>query len=166
MKEVRENKEKREREKDLYDYVTKIIIIGESNVGKTNILSMYCKGEFNDSFKSTLGVEFSIKNIIVKDLNLRMQIWDTAGQERFRSVTNVFYKNSTGAFIVFDITRFSSFSAIDKWIKDLKDVAGEKICIILIGNKSDLEEHRAVSKEEALNKASQYSKYKIKLKIQ
>jgi len=151
-------KELREKDKEPYDYVSKVILVGESSVGKTNILSMYSKGEFNASSKSTLGVEFTSKTLFVKDINLKMQIWDTAGQERFRAVTNSFYKNSSGAFVVFDLTRFSSFNAIDTWIKDLKETAGEKIIIILIGNKSDLEDHRAVTTEEAKMKASSYSK--------
>ena len=150
--------ELREKEKDPYDFVTKVILVGETNVGKTNILSMYCNGVFNSQSKSTLGVEFSTKTLKVKDINLRMQIWDTAGQERFRAVTNVFYKNTSGALIVFDLTRFSSFNAIDNWIKDLRETAGDKILIVLIGNKSDLVEHRAVSNDEAKKAANRLSK--------
>ena len=97
--------ELREKEKDPYDFVTKVILVGESNVGKTNILSMYCNGVFNSQSKSTLGVEFSTKTLKVKDINLRMQIWDTAGQERFRSVTRSYYRGAAGCILVYDITK-------------------------------------------------------------
>jgi len=145
------------------DYVIKIILIGDSCVGKTNILSQYIKEEFNENSKSTVGVEYAMKIITQLDLKLRLQIWDTAGQERFRAVTTSFYKNSSGALVVFDITKESSFRQVDNWIQELKEAAGNEVCIILVGNKIDLQNKREVSQEQAYEKANKYSNNHIKI---
>jgi len=121
-----------------FDYVIKIVLIGESSVGKTNILSRYIKGEYNEDTKTTLGVEFATKVVNILDSKLKLQIWDTAGQERYKAVTSSFYKSSVGALVVFDITKLSSFEKVDTWIKELKEVAGNEVVILLVGNKVDL----------------------------
>jgi len=133
-----------------FDYVIKIVLIGESSVGKTNILSRYIKGEYNEDTKTTLGVEFATK--------LKLQIWDTAGQERYKAVTSSFYKSSVGALVVFDITKLSSFEKVDTWIKELKEVAGNEVVILLVGNKVDLYNQREVSEQQAFEKAIKYGK--------
>lgn len=141
------------KEDDYYDYVCKVVMVGESGVGKTNILSRFCRDEFTANSKSTLGVEFATKIIPIEDKKIRVQIWDTAGQERYKAITNSYYINAKGALVVYDITKYSSFEQVNKWVNELRNIAGKDIVIILIGNKSDLKNIRAVPKEEALEKA-------------
>lgn len=138
---------------ELYDYVAKVVLIGDSSVGKTNILSRFTKNEFNNEVKPTLGVEFGTKIVITSGKKIRIQIWDTAGQEKYQSITNSYYINSKGVLAVFDITREKSFSNIDKWVKDVKEVAGKNINIIIVGNKSDLADKREVSIDDCKQKA-------------
>jgi small GTP-binding protein len=143
----------KEKEEDYYDYVCKVVLVGESGVGKTNILSRFCKDEFLANSTSTLGVEFATKIINIEDKKVRVQIWDTAGQEKYKAITNSYYINAKGALVIYDITKFSSFESIEKWIDELRDVAGKDIIILLVGNKTDLKHLRAVAKEEGEEKA-------------
>ena len=140
-------------EKEPYDFLFKMILIGDSSVGKSNILLKYLKDQFDPNSRATVGVEFGTKNITLNNKKIKIQIWDTAGQERYRSITSAYYKGAKGAFIVYDITRKSTFENIDKWIADLKTNGDSNISIVLIGNKSDLEEKREVTKEEGLKKS-------------
>jgi len=137
-----------------YNMIFKIVLLGDSNVGKSNILSKYLHNEFNQDSKSTVGVEFGSKTFEIDEkTTIKAQIWDTAGQERYRSITNSYYKGAKGAFIVYDITKKSSFENVDSWLNDLKLNNNENINIILIGNKSDLEEKREISVEIGEKKA-------------
>ena len=140
-------------EKEPYDFLFKMILIGDSSVGKSNILLKYLKDQFDPNSRATVGVEFGTKNITLNNKKIKIQIWDTAGQERYRSITSAYYKGAKGAFIVYDITRKATFENIDKWIADLKINGDSNISIVLIGNKSDLEEKREVTKEEGLKKS-------------
>ena len=143
-------------DKESYDFLFKLILIGDSSVGKSNILLKYLKGEFDHNSKATVGVEFGTKNIIINNKKIKIQIWDTAGQERYRSITSAYYKGAKGAFIVYDITRKLTFDNIDKWATDLKTNGDKNISIVLIGNKSDLEDKREVEKEEGIKKSEEY----------
>ncbi|KAI8091791.1 ras family-domain-containing protein [Thamnidium elegans] len=134
---------------DDYDYLFKIVIIGDSSVGKSNLLSRFTNDEFNLESKSTIGVEFATKNIKIGDHVIKAQIWDTSGQERYRAITGAYYRGAFGALLVYDITRPSSFQNIEHWLKELRDHSDEKISLMLVGNKVDLAESRAVSTEEA-----------------
>ena len=136
-----------------YDMIFKIVLIGDTSVGKTNILSKYLTDEFDPESKATVGVEFGTKNFKIENNIVKVQIWDTAGQERYRSITNAYYKGAKGALLVYDITNKKSFDNLDKWISDLKINGDEKISIVLLGNKSDLESQRVISTEEGKNKA-------------
>ena len=131
-----------------FNYLFKYIIIGDSAVGKSNILLRYIHDKFNDEFQSTIGVEFGAKNLKIEDKIYRIQIWDTAGQETFRSITRAYYKNSVCALIVYDITNKNSFQNIKSWIEDCKKQSPKTVFLILIGNKVDLEERRQVTYEE------------------
>ena len=139
-----------------YNMIFKLIIIGDTSVGKTNILTKYLRNEFDPNSKSTVGVEFGTKNIEVDNNKIKLQIWDTAGQERYRAITSSYYKGAKGAILVYDITRKSTFENIDKWIPDLKKNGDDDIIMILVGNKSDLEDQRQVSEEEGKEKAQNY----------
>ena len=140
-------------EKDGYDFLFKMILIGDSGVGKSNILLKYLKNEFQQNTKATVGVEFGTKTVEIDNKKIKVQIWDTAGQERYRSITSAYYKGAKGCLLVYDITRKVTFESIDRWISDLKAAGEEKLSIILIGNKCDLEDQRKVTKEEAEEKA-------------
>ena len=143
--------------KEKYDYIMKLILIGDASVGKTNILTKYLKNEFDPNSKATVGVELGTKNIQIDNKIIKVQIWDTAGQERYKAITSTYYKGAKGAIIVYDITRKITFDNIEKWIGDLKVNGDENIIIFLIGNKSDLNDNREVSKEDGLNKSEKFN---------
>lgn len=140
-----------------FDALFKIILVGDAAVGKTNILSRYSNDEFSLETKTTIGVEFSSKIFNIDDYKIKVQIWDTAGQERYRSITNAYYKGSKGAIIVFDVSRKQTFDNVDKWHEDIIKCGEKDICLLLIGNKCDLE-NREVSTEQAEDKAKLLSK--------
>ena len=131
-----------------FQYLLKYIIIGDSAVGKSNILLRYIHDRFSEEFHSTIGVEFGAKNIEVDGKIFRIQIWDTAGQETFRSITRAYYKNSVCAFVVYDISNRTSFENIKGWVDDCKRLSPKTVLIILVGNKIDLEDKREVSYDE------------------
>jgi small GTP-binding protein len=131
-----------------YSYLFKYIIIGDSAVGKSNILLRYIHDNFNEEFQSTIGVEFGAKNIKIEDKIYRIQIWDTAGQETFRSITRAYYKNSVCAFVVYDITNRNSFQNVKSWIEDCRKQSPKTVFMVLIGNKVDLEDNRQVTYDE------------------
>ena len=143
-------------EKESYDLLFKLILIGDSCVGKSNILLKYLKNEFDPNSRATVGVEFGTKNIIINNKKIKIQIWDTAGQERYRSITSAYYKGAKGALIVYDITRKCTFDNIDKWISDLKLNGDKNICIVILGNKSDLDDKREISKGDGIKKSEMY----------
>ena len=141
-------------EDENYEMMFKVVLVGDSFVGKTNIMSKYLKNEFHEDSKATVGVEFGSKQFTIDGHSVKSQIWDTAGQERYKAITSAYYKGAKGAFIVYDITRKNSFESVEKWVSDVTSVADKKITIVLIGNKSDLEDQRQVTKEEAQDKAN------------
>ena len=145
-------------EKKEYNYLFKILILGDSFVGKTNMLKRFLDDEFESNTKETVGVEYGSKNFTMEKGDVvNAQLWDTAGQERYRSMTKAYYKGAKGALLVYDLTRRSTFDNIDNWIIDLKTNCDKDMLIMIIGNKSDLEEERDVSKDEAQAKAEQYN---------
>ena len=140
-----------------YEMMVKVIIIGDSSVGKTTIMSKYLKNQFNEDSKATVGVEFGSKLFKINGHNIKAQIWDTAGQEKYKAITGAYYKGSKGAFVVYDITRKDTFESVDKWINDLKASGDPKLTIIIIGNKCDLEHRREVFMEQGEEKAKSFN---------
>jgi len=136
------------------DFSIKFVIVGDSGVGKTNILNRYIRNAFYLDGKSTIGIELETKMFKIQDKYIKLNIWDTAGQERFKSVTQAYYKGSKGAIMVYDITRENTFNNIDNWFKEIKDSAMSDMNLILIGNKSDLENKRQVSTIAGIEKAT------------
>lgn len=135
-------------DKDL-DYIFKIIFLGDSFVGKTNIVLKFYSNTFSSNSKSTVGVEFYAKVMHHDNKNIKVQLWDTAGQERFKSITSSYFKGAKGAFIVYDITRRETFESVPTWYRDIKNLSDNKnIAVTLIGNKSDLQAERKVTEEE------------------
>ncbi|XP_042485042.1 ras-related protein Rab11A-like [Macadamia integrifolia] len=131
------------------DYVFKIVLIGDSAVGKSQILSRFARNEFSLDSKATIGVEFQTRTVVIDQKNVKAQIWDTAGQERYRAVTSAYYRGAVGAMLIYDITKRQSFDHIPRWLEELRGHADKNIVIILIGNKADLENQRAVPTEDA-----------------
>ena len=135
------------------DLKLKLVLLGDSGVGKTNLISRYIHNAFQQDTKATIGVEFFCKTFKVNNNKvIKIEIWDTAGQERYKSITSVYYKGAKGAFIVYDITSKKSFDNIDKWINEIKEKNNNDVKLIIIGNKVDLDNERQISFEEAKNK--------------
>jgi len=134
---------------DEYDYLFKVVLIGDSGVGKSNLLSRFTRNEFNLESKSTIGVEFATRSIQVDAKTIKAQIWDTAGQERYRAITSAYYRGAVGALLVYDIAKHQTYENVTRWLKELRDHADSNIVIMLVGNKSDLRHLRAVPTEEA-----------------
>lgn len=137
------------RSDDDYDYLFKLVLIGDSGVGKSNLLSRFARNEFSLESKSTIGVEFATRSIQVDDKIIKAQIWDTAGQERYRAITSAYYRGAIGALLVYDVSRHITFENVQRWLKELRDHTDSNIVIMLVGNKADLRHLRAVSTEDA-----------------
>ncbi|KAL6203324.1 hypothetical protein ACLB2K_027024 [Fragaria x ananassa] len=131
-----------------YDYLFKIVLIGDSGVGKSNILSRFTRNEFCLESKSTIGVEFATRTLQVEGKTVKAQIWDTAGQERYRAITSAYYRGAVGALLVYDITKRPTFDNVQRWLRELRDHADSNIVIMMTGNKSDLNHLRAVSEDD------------------
>ena len=136
------------------DYKLKILVVGESGVGKTNLINRFTKDYFANDTKSTVGVECIFKTYQVNNDIIKVVIWDTAGQERFKSLTSAYYKGSKGVLIVYDITKLQTFEKIEQWLSEVKEKAGNEIKVILVGNKLDLENKREVDLVDCMIKAS------------
>ncbi|XP_063722872.1 ras-related protein Rab-11A-like isoform X1 [Symsagittifera roscoffensis] len=141
---------------DEYDYLFKIVLVGDSGVGKSNLLARFARNEFNLDSRSTIGVEFATKSVTVDNKIIKAQIWDTAGQERYRVISSAYYRNSVGAVLVYDITKQESFQQLEKWKKEINDFAPTLCKTILVGNKSDLAHLRSVPTEDAEDFAGQH----------
>jgi len=133
---------------DIFDVILKVVLIGDSGVGKSNLLSRYTRNEFNLESKSTIGVEFATRSIKIDGKQVKAQIWDTAGQERFRAITNTYYRGAVGALLVYDVSKLSTYEHVAQWLKELRDQGDSGLIILLVGNKSDLVDQRAVTTEE------------------
>mmetsp|Transcript_3075 Transcript_3075/g.14486 ORF Transcript_3075/g.14486 Transcript_3075/m.14486 type:complete len:219 (+) Transcript_3075:91-747(+) len=136
------------RSDDEYDYLFKVVLIGDSGVGKSNLLSRFTRNQFSLESKTTIGVEFATRSIVAEGKTIKAQIWDTAGQERYRAITSAYYRGAVGALLVYDISKKMTFENVEKWLKELRDHADRNIVIMLVGNKCDLKHIRAVSEEE------------------
>jgi small GTP-binding protein len=131
----------------------KLVLIGNTNVGKTSIVKTAITGSFTGASTSTLGASYSTKTVQVGSCNVRLQMWDTAGQEKYRGMTPMYYHNAHVALVVYSVTERETFDAVDGWLKSLKDNADSDIIIFIIGNKTDLTEQRQVTTDEGSDKA-------------
>ncbi|OAY48967.1 ras-related protein RABA3 [Manihot esculenta] len=139
-----------ENHEEKIDYVFKVVVIGDSAVGKTQLLSRFTKNEFCFDSKSTIGVEFQTRTVTIKGKVVKAQIWDTAGQERYRAVTSAYYRGALGAMVVYDVTKRPTFDHVARWVEELRAHADNSIVITLIGNKADLMDQRVVPTEDAV----------------
>lgn len=134
---------------EAYNFVFKVVLIGESGVGKSNLLSRFTKNEFNHDSRTTIGVEFSTRTVQLDKFTIKAQIWDTAGLERYRAITSAYYRGAVGALLVYDICKHLTYESVERWLKELYDHADPHIVVMLVGNKTDLEAQRTVPMEEA-----------------
>ena len=135
-------------------YMFKYIIIGDTGVGKSCILSQFLQNKFSPQYDVTVGVEFGAKLIKINGEPIKLQIWDTAGQETFKSITRSYYRSAAAALLVYDITCKESFKNLTNWLTEVREHGNNKIAIMLIGNKKDLEKNREVSTQEGEKFAS------------
>lgn len=131
-----------------YDYLFKVLLIGDSSVGKSCILLRFSEDSYTETHISTIGVDFKIKTVEMDGKVIKLQIWDTAGQERFRTITSSYYRGAHGIFVVYDITNHDTFENVKQWLQEIGRYAGDNIDILLVGNKNDLENKREVTFEE------------------
>ncbi|XP_069796390.1 ras-related protein Rab-25b isoform X2 [Narcine bancroftii] len=136
---------------DDYSFVFKVVLIGESGVGKSNLLSRFTRNEFNHDTRTTIGVEFSTRTVQVNGVSVKTQIWDTAGLERYRAITSAYYRGAVGAMLVYDISKHQTYEQVECWWKELLDNADNNLVVMLVGNKSDLSELRTVPTHEAMS---------------
>ncbi|XP_037435488.1 ras-related protein Rab11A-like [Triticum dicoccoides] len=124
------------------DYVFKVVVVGDSAVGKTQLLGRFAKDQFFLDSKSTIGVEFQTRTLILHRKQVKAQIWDTAGQERYRAVTSAYYRGALGAMVVYDVTRRATFDHVPRWVEELRAHADGSTVVALVGNKADAPPHR------------------------
>ncbi|XP_046581770.1 ras-related protein Rab-39B-like [Haliotis rubra] len=134
----------------IFQYQFRLILIGDSTVGKSSILRYFTDGKFEEQCDPTVGVDFYARLIEVKPgIRVKLQLWDTAGQERFRSITRSYYRNSVGVMIIYDITKRSTFENIKDWYEESKmHIEPQKAVYLVLGHKSDMEEQRQVTARE------------------
>eukprot|EP01103_Thecamoeba_quadrilineata_P016504 TRINITY_DN5539_c0_g1_i1.p1 TRINITY_DN5539_c0_g1~~TRINITY_DN5539_c0_g1_i1.p1 ORF type:complete len:226 (+),score=40.36 TRINITY_DN5539_c0_g1_i1:47-679(+) len=140
-----------------YDYLIKMLVIGDSGVGKTCLLLRFCSNTFENSFITTIGVDFKIRTVRLEGKNIKLQIWDTAGQERFRTITPSCYRGTMGIALIYDLTDQKSFDNIAGWLRDIDHHAPESVNRILIGNKVDMEDERVVQTEKGKEIAEKHN---------
>uniref|UniRef100_A0A915N4Q6 Uncharacterized protein n=1 Tax=Meloidogyne javanica TaxID=6303 RepID=A0A915N4Q6_MELJA len=127
-----------------YDYLFKLLLIGDSGVGKSCILLRFADDTYTESYISTIGVDFKIRTIELEGKTIKLQIWDTAGQERFRTITSSYYRGAHGIIVVYDITDQDSFNNVKQWLQEIDRYASESVNKLLVGNKCDLTNKRAI----------------------
>eukprot|EP00253_Pinus_taeda_P010720 PITA_10720 len=131
-----------------YDWLFKVVLLGDSGAGKTSLLSRIADNIFRQNTKPTVAVEFATRTKEIDGQIIKAQLWDTAGQERFRAITTSYYRGSAGALVVYDISSRLSFDNAERWLKDLRDKTDSSLVIMLVGNKTDLQHSRCVSTKE------------------
>jgi Ras-related protein Rab-1A len=132
-----------------YDFLFKLVLIGDSGVGKSCLLLRFADDNFTDSYISTIGVDFRFRTITIDKKTVKLQIWDTAGQERFRTITSAYYRGADGIIMVYDVTSAESFDHVEEWLSEVDRYANENTAKLLIGNKADLIDEKQVSEETA-----------------
>jgi len=132
-----------------YDYLFKLVLIGDSGVGKSCLLLRFADDSFTDSYISTIGVDFRFRTVAVNGKTVKLQIWDTAGQERFRTITSAYYRGAHGIIMVYDVTSLESFEHVEEWLSEVNRHASESTRKLLVGNKADLIEKKVVPASKA-----------------
>jgi len=138
-----------------FDYMFKLLIIGNSSVGKTSFLFRYADDSFTSAFVSTVGIDFKVKTVFRNDKRVKLQIWDTAGQERYRTITTAYYRGAMGFILMYDITNEESFNAVQDWVTQIKTYSWDNAQVVLVGNKCDMQNERVVAVERGKHLANQ-----------
>ena len=138
-----------------FDYTIKILVVGDSTVGKTNFIRMFIENKFNQNYMTTSGIDLKTSNIEIKNKKIRVQLWDTAGQEKYRAITTNLFLKVQGVLIVYDITNEETFNNLKSWVKSIKDECGKQMQMLIVGNKNDLEEQRVIDKNIAIEYAKE-----------
>eukprot|EP01118_Nematostelium_gracile_P015322 TRINITY_DN6118_c0_g1_i2.p1 TRINITY_DN6118_c0_g1~~TRINITY_DN6118_c0_g1_i2.p1 ORF type:complete len:206 (+),score=42.55 TRINITY_DN6118_c0_g1_i2:76-693(+) len=138
-----------------YDYLFKILLIGDSGVGKSCLLTRFADGTFAESYVNTVGVDFKIRTVTLEGKTVKLQIWDTAGQERFRTITSSYYRGAHGIVVVYDVTDQISFKNVKQWLQEIDRYASEQVNKLLVGNKVDMKDKRVVDYDSAKTFANQ-----------
>jgi len=133
-----------------YDYLFKLVLIGDSGVGKSCLLLRFADDNFTDSYISTIGVDFRFRTIPIEGKTVKLQIWDTAGQERFRTITSAYYRGADGIIMVYDVTNAESFDHVEEWLSEVDRYASKDTVKLLVGNKADLTDEKQVPEETAM----------------
>jgi Ras-related protein Rab-1A len=131
-----------------YDFIFKVLLLGNSDVGKSSMLLRFVDSVWNDAFTPTIGVDFKVKTLEINNKRVKMQIWDTAGQERFRTVVSTYFRGAHGILLLYDVTNKDSFKNLENWFIEIEKNSNQKVLKILIGNKCDLTEDREITTEE------------------
>ncbi|XP_063719217.1 ras-related protein Rab-43-like isoform X2 [Symsagittifera roscoffensis] len=145
-----------------YDYLFKVVLIGDTGVGKTCVVQQFKSNTFIERYASTIGVDFTMKTVAIDDKKVKLQIWDTAGQERFRTITQSYYRCANCVIVVYDVTRRDTFLSLQQWLEDVDRYSGDNVLRVLIGNKCDSgEQQKEVSSTEAedYHRAFQFSQF-------
>lgn len=137
-------------------HTLKMLLVGDSGVGKSCLLQRFSDGTFTHSFMPTIGIDFKVRTVPIEGKEIKLQLWDTAGQERFRTITAAYYRGGHGVVLVYDVTDQNSFSHIKIWMKGIEQHASQGVNKILVGNKADMEDMRVVSTEQGQELAEKY----------
>nr|XP_055095437.1 ras-related protein Rab-3D isoform X1 [Symphalangus syndactylus]XP_055095438.1 ras-related protein Rab-3D isoform X1 [Symphalangus syndactylus] len=144
-----------------FDYMFKLLLIGNSSVGKTSFLFRYADDSFTPAFVSTVGIDFKVKTVYRHDKRIKLQIWDTAGQERYRTITTAYYRGAMGFLLMYDVANQESFAAVQDWATQIKTYSWDNAQVILVGNKCDLEDERVVPAEDGRRLADDLGSHSV-----
>ncbi|UYV78886.1 RAB43 [Cordylochernes scorpioides] len=144
---------------DNFDFLFKIVLIGDCSVGKTCVVQRFKSGMYSERHGNTIGVDFTMKTLTIEGKRVKLQIWDTAGQERFRTITQSYYRSANGVIIVFDITKKATFLNVQQWIEEVGRYTAPNIPLLLVGNKCDLEAEREIQYQEALSLIEKFPQF-------